>query len=142
MSQRFVADPRNDAACKLVTIAGYVDGIALVAACGAAVMASLARLSDLVVIHRLVESRPLTFLSIFQVILAGVGMFLLVQYGAKLITQALLRDHLYNGTVLKLDDSIANLKLSTSKCLAAERFYLQKKRNISLRRYANRSQQK
>jgi len=138
MTKTFAADPDNGKACRLVGVLSWISGISFFVSCLVAVMASLATLSDVTTIRWLTEYGDPTFLDIVRVIKSGVGTFLICQVVFRLLPTLLFRKHLEEGTVLKLDDSIVSLDLSTCEDSAAVRFSLQQGRNAFLRRYADR----
>jgi len=139
VTKSFVADPSNDKARKLVGVVSYGNWISVVIAFMAAILASLATLSDVSTVRWLTEYSDPNFLDSIRVIQAGVGAFLLWQVVFRLLPVVLFRKYLREGTILKLDDSIASLDLSKCEEPAAVRFSLQRDRNADLRRYVDRS---
>jgi hypothetical protein len=139
MTKTFVADPDNGKACRLVGVLNYVSGISFFVSCLAAVLASLATLGDVVTVRWLTEYGDPTFFDIVRVVMAGVGTFLFWQAIFRLLPELLFRKHLQGGTILKLDDSIVSLDLSTYEDPAVVRFNLQRDLNAYLLRYADRS---
>ncbi len=139
MTKTFAADPNNGKARRLVGVLNCVNRISFFVFCLAAVPASLATLGDVTAVRWLTEYGDPTFFDIVRVVMAGVGTFLFWQAALRLLPELLFRKHLQEGTILKLDDSIASLDLSTYEDPAAVQFNLQQGRNAYLQQYADRS---
>jgi hypothetical protein len=137
MTKTFAADPSNGKARRLVRIWNFGNVALGFVACLLAILAFLGMLNDVADVW-LTDGHP-TFFEIVRVIMMGVGTFLFWQVIFRFFLDLLLSKRLREGAILKLDDGVVSLDLSTHENPAAVRFNLQQGRNAYLRQYADKT---